>query len=639
MSPLFLAALVPALGAALDAPVTSVTVFSDRARVTRTAKVAVAGTQRIELPPLVEGADPATVRVEAVGATVQRVEIAHVDASDLPLDEARALATSLEQLDDRLAKNARDGEAVGALADAIRRLSPTLPAGDPLKPPPRLNAAGWPQVIAFCDGWLDRLQTKTRAIGYERADLERERAEAAEKARLLGGAGRRSGWRVTPTVDGHGAATLSITYLVGAARWRPGYDLAFDPDKSVVRVSFAGEVSQETGEDWTDAALTLSTAVPATAATFPKLLAWKIGERDRFIPTPVPIAESLPPAPPSAPPPPVEREQKEALRERLLALAEGRPRRGPPPGASNGDFDRRGVADEEDKKEMPAAAEAPPPPSMMEAPAPMSMPMPAPAVAHRRERESVRPASAPVTVGLANGAEREEVATASVGLAAPPAWTPPTFAPDLPASLAGGYDLAFAALRPETVKSGKGARRVALLAESWPVSVERRLFPALAPDAYLVAEIKSPSSRVLPGGPATLAVGDDPAGVAQLKLVAPGETFTLPLGLDRALRPKRNVKLVESEKGVFSKDDVGEYTVTTEIANPYRTPVSVRVIDQIPTTGDKNVEIKLGPMSPDARIDAINGLLEWRIVLPPSGKSTVTFVYTLRRPKGWRMHQ
>jgi hypothetical protein len=143
---------------------------------------------------------------------------------------------------------------------------------------------------------------------------------------------------------------------------------------------------------------------------------------------------------------------------------------------------------------------------------------------------------------------------------------------------------------------------------------------------------------VLPGGQANLFVGADPAGVATLKLVAPGETFTLPLGIDRALQVVRNVRLVTQEKGIISKDELSLYTVTIEVANPYRSPVAVQLVDQWALGGDKDVEAKL-TRADNARQDWARGTLEWRLNVPASGKQTVFFTYTLRRPKGWRLHQ
>src|SRR5205823_10125494 len=134
------------------------------------------------------------------------------------------------------------------------------------------------------------------------------------------GAHRRAGFRVTPTVTGNGPAKLLISYLVGGARWYPAYDLQLNPSSGRVQVSFAGLVSQETGEDWSDARLTLSTAVPATTTQMPKIFSWKIGELERFIPTPAPMAEYARPAPP-APAGWRDLGEESLLRNRLLAAA------------------------------------------------------------------------------------------------------------------------------------------------------------------------------------------------------------------------------------------------------------------------------------------------------------------------------
>jgi uncharacterized protein (TIGR02231 family) len=213
------------------------------------------------------------------------------------------------------------------------------------------------------------------------------------------------------------------------------------------------------------------------------------------------------------------------------------------------------------------------------------------------------------------------------------------FGPDSPVTLAAGYDLLFVSLQKETIPSGAGTRRVALWSAQWPVSVERKLFPALTPDAFLVAELKNPSQQVLPGGPAQLYVGADPAGTARLKLVSPGEAFTLPLGIDRALKPVRNVQVVEATQGVFSKEEVGTYVVTIELANPYNAPVAVRVLDQFPVTDQKEVETKLIESKPTATQDGKKGSLEWRLTIPPLQKQTFSFTYTVKRPRGWKLQQ
>jgi hypothetical protein len=687
---LALAAAVP-----VDAPVTSVTVYSDRARITRAARLAVPPGRRVELPLLPGKVAPTSIRVSADGAELTRVDISYVDEERFPAAEARKLLAEIEKLDDQLTRNRAERDAWAQHLQAARNLKPVFPEGEPLRPTPRLNPAAWVAVNGYTRAWAEKAQAKVRDLDVQERTLRRKRDQLGEQARLMGGAARRSGHRVVATLSGSGQAKLNLSYEVGGARWYPAYDIQLRPDAGQVDVLFSGQVSQETGEDWSDAALTLSTAVPATSTRLPKLYTWKIGERERFIPTPHPVSEPIHPAPRAEPPRPspspggawkgeppsaAERGEEQSLRHQLMARANVPPAGGQPtfqpatgrdtaernarsqleqsgefakrPDHQNGYQDDDGTPDateamdeevtllekEKDGKKVADKSEltrrqiardmivaTPRPDAASEVRVITRMPGYAPA---RKRSMSWGPSSPPIPEPTEN-----------VGLMPPAGWRAPVYDRALPASLAGGYDLTYASLATETIKSGAGARRVALFAKTWPVTAERKVFPALAGEAFLVAEIKNPSGQALPGGRANLFVGADPAGTAMLGVVAPGEAFTLPLGLDRAIKPVRNVKVSTVERGVINKDEINEYSVTTEIANPYRVPVAMRLFDQVPVTDDKDVEIKLVRSEPAAQLDQNKGELAWKVTVPPSGKSTVTFVYTLKRPKGYRLHQ
>ena len=146
----------------VSAPVTTVTVYSDQARVTRTATLSLSGTERIELPLLGDRISPDSLRVEAEGADVRRVDITHVDAGDFPMDEARKLLEAIEQVDDKIARAQAQRDAPKALLDAVQALSPSLPPPDPMKPTPRLNPVAWGAAFSFVDGWMERMQARVR---------------------------------------------------------------------------------------------------------------------------------------------------------------------------------------------------------------------------------------------------------------------------------------------------------------------------------------------------------------------------------------------------------------------------------------------------------------------------------------------
>lgn len=622
--------------APLEAPVTHVTVFADRARITRTAKLTLAGEQTVTFPALPSAAEEASIRVEADGADVARVELERVAAGELPLDDAKALVAQAQQVTVELARVRRDLAATQRQVRGLADLAPSAPGDVAGRPAPKLTPAQWPQSTAALGDLLAAAQASQRALEKEERGLvEKERTLRANAQKL--GALTRGPFSVQPqaTLRGSGAATVTLTYVVQQAQWLPAWDLQFLPATNTVQLGLAGLVTQRSGEDWTQAALVLSTAFPLLAAQAPKLLAWKIGTTDRFVPTPSPRLDLVRPLPAQRPTP--QGPTEEQLWRRLLAAPVAKGALAPPPAEPQpvGPAEQE-VMDEEVDARSDAYAGAPPP-----APAP---PPPPPRPQPARAPADDMPMSMATTESLdrapgSRGPAKRYVPTQDVGFGPPPSWSPPPVSPNSAIGLAGGYELSFASLQRETVASGSGTRRVALWAAQWPVKVERQLFPAVSPNAYLTAQLKNPSSQVLPGGAATLSVGSDPAGAAQLGVMAPGEAVTLPLGIDRALRPVRNVAVVSTVEGLLTKEDVSTYTVTIELVNPHPAPVDVRVKDQWPLSTQKEVVTTLVSSKPLATQDQKAGHLEWLATLKPQEKAVFSFTYTLRRPKGWRLGQ
>ncbi|WP_163998749.1 mucoidy inhibitor MuiA family protein [Pyxidicoccus caerfyrddinensis] len=735
---MLLLGLASLLHATTEAPISAVTVYSDRARVVRTASITVSGTQRVELPRLPDFVDPDSIRVEAQGAEVSSVDVRPASAPPFPQQEARKLLATLDGLDDDLARAEAERAAVGLQLEALRQVQPEVNpyAMNPStgeRPPSA--ASTWSASAGFLVDTAAKLEARMRELEDRALALKDQRTKRLEEAGQLGTWPRKPGIEVAVTLSGTGLTKVQLSYLVPQrVRWYPRYELQLQPEKQRVQVAFSGRVSQDTGENWEGAKLTLSTALPSTATSLPRFATWKLGTLERFIPEPRRLgvyASAPPPLPPSTPEP----DLVYSLRQQLLTRAsrpvpsEAAQTVSSPAQASrssqSGDASSTllgTVVDTQSRKPVPDTVVTATSPNLQgeqtvvtDAQGNYRIPSLPPGVyTLRLEKEEFRPYAradiqlrpnrtirvnvdllpeslgetvevtgappsldvgstttgvnvdqefvkriavarpggrggasrsfeslAESTDGLASGGavSPEPVVDAYVGLAPPPGWQPPRLSDDLPASLAGGYDLAFTAPRPETVRSGQGERIVPLLIESWPVQVERHVFPALAADAFLVAQLKSPSRTVLPGGDASLFVGADPAGTAALKLVVPGEAFTLPLGVDPAVRTARNVRLVQAKEGFISKDDLNTYEVTLEVPNPYPFPMQVRVVDQWPLSQDGKVEVKLVRTSPAARQDEQKGELQWDLVVPPSSKSTVSFEYTLRRPQHWRLNQ
>jgi len=73
-----------------------------------------------------------------------------------------------------------------------------------------------------------------------------------------------------------GTVEIEITYLVNNANWKPTYSIRASDGGNEIVIEYSAEISQRTGEHWTDVTLTLSTAQPQRSATPPKPSPWYV---------------------------------------------------------------------------------------------------------------------------------------------------------------------------------------------------------------------------------------------------------------------------------------------------------------------------------------------------------------------------
>ncbi|HEY5745714.1 MAG TPA: mucoidy inhibitor MuiA family protein [Chryseolinea sp.] len=72
-------------------------------------------------------------------------------------------------------------------------------------------------------------------------------------------------------------AELDVNYLVNEARWFPSYDIRAKNVKAPVGVTYKANVSQQSGEDWENVALTISSANPSEQGVRPIIKPWIVG--------------------------------------------------------------------------------------------------------------------------------------------------------------------------------------------------------------------------------------------------------------------------------------------------------------------------------------------------------------------------
>lgn len=79
---------------------------------------------------------------------------------------------------------------------------------------------------------------------------------------------------ITLSADAPASAELEVNYVVNSAGWYPVYDLRATNTKNPIQLNYKANVFQNTGEEWSNVKLTLSTANPALGGLKPELYPW-----------------------------------------------------------------------------------------------------------------------------------------------------------------------------------------------------------------------------------------------------------------------------------------------------------------------------------------------------------------------------
>ncbi|TWD84034.1 uncharacterized protein (TIGR02231 family) [Kribbella amoyensis] len=272
----------------VDAPIAAVTVYPDRARVTRRGTITVpAGSQTVYVQPLPLSLQEDSVRVSGRGpATVLGVDVATQVHPQAPDETVAELERQRREAQAEVAELADADDVQAQLDTFLTQLAHR--AGGTFA---RSLAGGEPgaELGGFTDSLADRLsavRSKRRELATSRREAE-ERLAAADR-RLAAITQQRTPDRRTAAVslelESEAEVQLELSYVVAGAGWTSSYDVRLTGDE--LTLNWYGLVTQHTGEDWPECHLELSTARPTVAAKVPELAPWYL---DRYHP-PVPVA-------------------------------------------------------------------------------------------------------------------------------------------------------------------------------------------------------------------------------------------------------------------------------------------------------------------------------------------------------------
>ena len=254
--------------------ISAVTVYADRAQVTRTGTVELSGTRRYAIEKLPGWIDPESVRAtlkpgsgRILDVTVETSFLAEAAGEGVKAADAavREIAYQLGEIEDE--------EKV--LKDEIARLE-SLRAFTIDKLPKELatrdiSVKTMGDTLGFVSDILRRDRKALRELARRRRELEPELAARNAKRAELAVQSQLRKCTVFLEIEGSGRATLSLTYLTPGATWEPNSELRVVGNGQKVSLTQYATVVQTTGEDWDRAALSFSTQRPGEVLDVPQV--------------------------------------------------------------------------------------------------------------------------------------------------------------------------------------------------------------------------------------------------------------------------------------------------------------------------------------------------------------------------------
>jgi uncharacterized protein (TIGR02231 family) len=282
----------------------SVTVFTDRAEISRKLTASLKpGFNEVRLENVAGSIEQNSIRIDGEGNGIihgVKFESKPINFDTIDLPKVKELRDQLKTIESETQKE-RDllsilNARIQALDNAVKTIGQNTTRSD------SNNLVSFNETAeASMENFFDYHERKSIQLKAQTREVERHIQTKDLEIQRLNDELNQFRWTLdskntisieleNPT-DGIIEVGLDVTYQVYGARWSPSYDIRVksQSDKHEMVLTYFGNIQQQTGEDWTDIDLFLSTAQPGLGGDLPQLGTTVV----QFKPPPPPQGEPI----------------------------------------------------------------------------------------------------------------------------------------------------------------------------------------------------------------------------------------------------------------------------------------------------------------------------------------------------------
>ena len=253
-----------------------VTLYPGSATVERVAHVA-AGATRLEIGELPANFDMQTIRIDSdSGIRLGEFSVRDVARTDAVNPRQADLENRIQALGDQLAQLDVERQSAELVTGYLKGLGDTGEGTQARQPADTRNLAGTLEAIrhggADAYGRIQRVAIQKRGLEKQLAalqsDLEKIRANNHDSRKL------------TLTLAADRGGDVRVSYQVNGPGWQPIYRATLNSANGRMELVRQALIAQNSGEDWSDVALRLSTGQPRAAVQGREPRPWMLNLRE-----------------------------------------------------------------------------------------------------------------------------------------------------------------------------------------------------------------------------------------------------------------------------------------------------------------------------------------------------------------------
>ncbi len=419
-------------------------------------------------------------------------------------------------------------------------------------------------------------------------------------------------------VSSQKAATSAFTlrYVVKQAGWFPSYDIRAKDVQSPINITYKANINQQSGEDWSNVKLTISSGNPSAGGSSPVLKAWYLGFNN------------------------IVTRQYAGLKDKEAAF----------PGiGSNGmirgrivDSENHGIpganvlikgttvgtaTDEQGYYSLPLTGDAQTIVISFIGYASEEVSINNNTEINARLEEDVTKLDEVVVIGY--GTNEDAVSGRLMGVSSQPKVKKSIVATPVIRQTNIEYTLD----ESFTVKSDGEMRTTEMMEYELDAIYQYYCVPKMDADAFLTAKVLHWDEYNFLEGEASLFFEGKYIGKSVLDTRITSDTLTLSLGRDGNVMVKREKKKEYSSRQFVGTNQKATLAYEISVRNRKPQPISIIILDQVPVSNTREVVIDKQEDS-KADYEQSTGLLKWRKDILPGKTEIVSFKYAVRYPKG-----